>query len=265
MKKIVFALAVLMLASPAWATVYIYCEQIPDTCDVLVSYDARTEDPNLVRAFALDVSISIGTIEDVNCISTDYYIYPGSISIDSQGNVLDDGHCWCNPGDHPDTLGGLGTGGVTIEMGSLYDDDDPVHTTPPDPCGVLFSFTAADCELATVTIVGNDVRGKVVMEDGSSRDPCSPGCEVECAIPTCWWPTECGGLSVGDATCNGSVDLADLFALKAAWGKTAPYTSPFCCADFNQSGGVDLADLFALKGGWGTTGLTPATGNQACP
>jgi hypothetical protein len=84
-------------------------------------------------------------------------------------------------------------------------------------------------------------------------------------LGTCWDPLECGGQPTGDATCNGSVDLADLFALKAAWGMVGPYTSPFCCADFTQNNSVDLADLFALKAGWGVTGHSPATGSQKCP
>jgi predicted outer membrane repeat protein len=82
---------------------------------------------------------------------------------------------------------------------------------------------------------------------------------------TCWDTAVCAGQSFGDATCDGSVNLADLFALKAHFGKAAPWTPPECCADFTQDGSINLADLFALKAGFGTSGYVPSTGNQGCP
>jgi hypothetical protein len=39
---------------------------------------------------------------------------------------------------------------------------------------------------------------------------------------TCWDAAECAGQPTGDATCDGSVNLADLLALKASFGKTWP-------------------------------------------
>ncbi|MHC4475518.1 MAG: Calx-beta domain-containing protein [Planctomycetota bacterium] len=82
---------------------------------------------------------------------------------------------------------------------------------------------------------------------------------------TCWQPSQCAGQPNGDATCDGSVNLGDLFALKAGFGKCAPWTAPECCADFTQDGCINLSDLFALKAGFGTSGYSPATGNQSCP
>ncbi|MHC4478758.1 MAG: hypothetical protein ACYTEL_24255 [Planctomycetota bacterium] len=83
--------------------------------------------------------------------------------------------------------------------------------------------------------------------------------------PTCWSAAECAGQSNGDATCDGSINLADLFALKAHFGKCAPWTPPECCADFTQDWCINLADLFALKAGFGTSGYVPSTGSQGCP
>ncbi|MHC4476853.1 MAG: hypothetical protein ACYTEL_14495 [Planctomycetota bacterium] len=83
--------------------------------------------------------------------------------------------------------------------------------------------------------------------------------------PTCWNPCQCAGQPNGDATCDGSVNLADLFALKAHFGKCAPWTLPECCADFTQDGCINLADLFGLKAGFGSSGYSPSTGNQDCP
>ncbi|MHC4475586.1 MAG: DUF4350 domain-containing protein [Planctomycetota bacterium] len=84
-------------------------------------------------------------------------------------------------------------------------------------------------------------------------------------VGTCWDPAQCRGQPYGDATCDGTVNLADLFALKADFGKCAPWTSPECCADFTQDGCINLADLFALKAGFGSSGYSPSTLNQTCP
>jgi parallel beta-helix repeat protein len=89
--------------------------------------------------------------------------------------------------------------------------------------------------------------------------------EVSLLANTCWDPAECAGQTSGDATCDGNINLADLFALKAHFGKSAPWTPPECCADFTQDGSINLADLFALKAGFGTSGYSPSTGNQDCP
>jgi hypothetical protein len=81
----------------------------------------------------------------------------------------------------------------------------------------------------------------------------------------CRHGTVCVGQAFGDATCDGSVDLGDVFALKSAWGKCAPWTASQCCADFNHDECISLADLFILKAGFGTSGYSPSTGNQNCP
>jgi hypothetical protein len=84
--------------------------------------------------------------------------------------------------------------------------------------------------------------------------------------PTCWDNvTQCAGQTSGDGTCDGNINLADLFALKAYFGTCAPWTAPECCSDYNQSGCVNLGDLFILKAGFGTFGYVPSTGNQNCP
>ncbi|MHC4475592.1 MAG: S8 family serine peptidase [Planctomycetota bacterium] len=82
---------------------------------------------------------------------------------------------------------------------------------------------------------------------------------------TCWDAGECAGQMSGDATCDGNVNLADLFALKAHFGKSAPWTGPECCADFTQDGSVNLGDLFILKANFGSGPYGPSTTNQNCP
>jgi thiol-disulfide isomerase/thioredoxin len=82
---------------------------------------------------------------------------------------------------------------------------------------------------------------------------------------TCWDIGQCAGRPKGDATCDGSVNLADIFAVKANFGKCAPWTGQQCCADFTRDGCINLADLFTLKAGFGSSGYSPSTGNQNCP
>jgi hypothetical protein len=85
------------------------------------------------------------------------------------------------------------------------------------------------------------------------------------AAPTCWNHSQCAGQPNGDATCDGNINLADLFALKANFGKSAPWTGNECCADFTQDGSINLADLFVLKAGFGSAPYSPSAGNQSCP
>jgi hypothetical protein len=102
--------------------------------------------------------------------------------------------------------------------------------------------------------------------------PAPPGTRVTFAVPTCWDLTECGGQPQGDFTCDGDVNLADLGAIRNAWGTDKDVdprgTGPGeynCCADSNHDGLVNLTDLGDIRTGWGTTGHTPATGEQDCP
>jgi hypothetical protein len=83
--------------------------------------------------------------------------------------------------------------------------------------------------------------------------------------PTCWDPLECAGQSLGDSTCDGFINLGDLFALKMYFGTAAPWTPPECCSDYNHDNAVNLGDLFVLKMWFGTGPYAPATGNQNCP
>ena len=83
MKKILLTLAVLMLASPAWAVVDITA--VVDGNKVAISYDARTE-AELPRAFSLNIQLDDGaSIVDVIDVNPDFPIHPGTISIDLSG------------------------------------------------------------------------------------------------------------------------------------------------------------------------------------
>jgi hypothetical protein len=132
-----------------------------------------------------------------------------------------------------------------------------------------------DTELSDFSDGGVDLGAvkKIYIGFGDRDDPVAGGLgtvyfddiQVCSADSTCWEPSECAGQPNGDATCDGNVNLADLFALKADFGKCAPWTPPECCADFTQDGCINLGDLFALKAGFGTSGYVPSTGSQGCP
>ena len=282
MKKIIFILVVLLFTAPAWADIEITATQVGTTPEVEISYEVTAPDVNLPRAFGLDITVSDGNI--IDCIpymtgectadvgNKGFGIFPGTIVIDVDGNVTDDGTPVA-PSDDPGSVtcpewdpDVTGCSSITVEMGSLY--QEPNY---PGLSGVLCTITVT--ENCIVTIAGNAARcgtGSdplgVVMEDPDEViiPTYVPG-DVVLEVSTCWDATECAGQPSGDATCDGSVNINDLYALIDAWGMNAPYTAPHCRADFTQDGAVNLDDLYALIDGWGSTDWSPSTGNQDCP
>ncbi len=206
MKKLAFSLAIVMLAVPAMARV-----DITATCDanvVTVSYESN--EPNHIRAFALDISCTNdANIAVLDWNDTDYYIYPTTIDINSNGTVDDYGTPVSLQSDfasgtpaYNGTLVGPPGSEMTIEMGSLYEGEP----NAPADSGTLITFSVdEDC---CISITGNVIRGgDVIMED-----PCEivdvnfVGC---CAtVPGC----ECLGDICDTATTgppDGRVDFGD--------------------------------------------------------
>lgn len=238
MKNIMLVLAVCLLAAPALAAVTIECNQI-DVNTVEVSYDAAGE-PNLMRAIALDITVDNGqTITGVNDIDPNYYIHPGSFSYNA-GTGEVSGSLVCDPG-YAETLPGLDSNGITIEMGSLY----VGAPNAPAAQGVLFTFTVSgDCN---VTVTENAIRGGVVMEDPdytpTNNLPC--GCQIIEAEVGC----QCWGDVTGDLTTVSGLDLADIVSyLHPAYapGYEAPITPAMECANVNgddKISGLDVSDI----------------------
>ena len=119
-------------------------------------------EPNNVRAFALDITVT----KDVNVASVsepnaNYWVHPGTIIIiDGEVNVV--GTLVAPYDDLPgDTQPGLGNSGITAEMGSLYDGD----ANAPMDNGVLFKFMTDALVNCSVGIAENVSRGGVVMEN----------------------------------------------------------------------------------------------------
>jgi hypothetical protein len=207
MRKIVLAV-VLMLAVPSVAAVNFTA--VDEACGAAIYYNA-TGEPNLVRAFALDITVDSGaTVTDITdykegvSVSGDkgYGIFPGSIDINEAGDINDVGTPVADPCQLPsDTEGGLGTAGITIEMGSLY----VGSANAPDPCGLLCKVVVdADCN---VTIVENVSRGKVVMEGATQATTNLPVVEAVICAAVCCPPD-------GDA--NTAINLADYYDMQNA-------------------------------------------------
>lgn len=212
MKKIVFALVVMLLAAPAWAvTVDVYCEQV-DTNAVEIRY---ATDGNRPRAFGLDITVDKGTIVSCDpcmvgeCTVTaqGFGIFPGTIDIAGDGTVNDYGTP-VSPNDLPDTLPGLDSNGITIEMGSLY-----VDTNYPADSGVLCTIVVSDTDCC-VEIAGNVVRtgnggtGVVMENPDEIPDVNFTGCCLE-GCPCLGDIADTSSIGPPD----GKVDTGDMAAL----------------------------------------------------
>lgn len=129
----------------------------------------------IVRAFALDVSIDRGQIIGISGFfrgvstagATGYGIFPGSFrdhivvgaSTNINWNTNDYTPLAAVPSDNPNgTLPGLNSSGVTLEFGGLWDPSNPEAI--PGPTGTLCVLTLS--QPAYVTVTANVVRGGIV-------------------------------------------------------------------------------------------------------
>jgi hypothetical protein len=254
MKKMIFALAVLMATAPAWAAVDITCTD-EGSLVCAVRFDATGEEPNLVRAFALDITLdNDAAIIDVNDnMNADYYIYPGSIVI-TGGAVTSYGTAKADPNQYAGTLG-ADPNGMTVEMGSLYAPTGPGSPNAPATSGILLTFTVD--KACCVTVAENAARGGVVMEDSSSptvnmtgvcltlaeclknTDPGYDAWKNTFGSPDCWcYQRQCRGDADGTKTGPFWVAIPDLNALRVAINKndTALLGIPNgICSDYDHT------------------------------
>lgn len=161
----------IMLSAPlASADVVVSCSDLGGGVAEF-SYDASDE-PVLIKAFALDITVNNGaTIDSVfdykigesTAAQPGYGIFPGSIIIDGNTGVVIDWGTPIGSGDYPDTLPGLGTYGVTIEMASLYEGIE----NAPLVSDTLFKMAIDwnNTSMVDVDISLNAIRGGIVMED----------------------------------------------------------------------------------------------------
>jgi len=287
MKKIILALVVVLLATPAWASVAITVTDLGDG-KAAIDYSGT----ELVRAFALDITVDAGTIDAISdfAVGDDnngYGIFPANfsryITVDATtGEVSDwsvEGYTPVADANDPGALGGLGTNGITIEMGSLYDTKAPANQ------GRLCVITCS--EPCKVTVATNATRGNVVLEDaseatvdlasatdiqiGSGNSYTGPQPDEWQAVgkPDCWIA------SINARQCHGDADgvsqgkqkywvsTNDLDVLIAAWNKSFAQIEgqtvgdvPLICADFDhlsqgkQKYRVSTNDLDILIANW---------------
>ena len=279
MKKVSLVLAVLVLATPAMAAVKIIVE--PSGTTVAIKYQT---DGEKVRAFALDITVDKGTIATISdyirgestATNRGYGIFPANfgryitVSPDTGEVATWDVNNYTPVADpcDPGALGGLGTNGITVEMGALYYPADDSSPNAPDNSGQLFKLALS--ETANVTVTLNEIRGGVVLTNpdvaaevdlsqatavatggGSSTiEELLPASHPDYAEwvavgkPNCWaYPRQCHGDADGTAVAGKTgtyyVGTNDLNVLMQAWQVKEPPFGPGIasiengiCADF---------------------------------
>ena len=246
MKKIVFALVVLMLVAPASAAVIITCEQpVENEPNIIISYECTGGE--VVRCIGLNIQLDNDeTIIAVECLSNDYYVNPGNFSYDGMNPNFGDPACLCDSGE-PDTLPGLDSNGITIALCSLYADSDPDHNEPPATSGGMVKLTVSGS--ACITITENGKRGGVIDEDNVDIDPTLPA-TVECCVEV---GCECWGDNTDDSA-NDASDMTNLLMHLYYNGGTAgngwladpPIPDWLLCMDLTGEGDLDASDMTEL-------------------
>ena len=265
MRIFICAVVVVMLTTSAWADIAITAKYLEGSEGVVEIAYSGTE---RARAFALDITVDEGSIIDIGNFSVGdenngYGIFPANFS--RYITVLETGEVeessWSDPNytpvadpNDPGALGGLNTNGITIEMGSLYED---ISAAPP-LSGVLCTVTCSEsCQL---TVTTNATRGNVVLEDaseaivdltGATNVPVTVGEVLYTGPDAEEWVTvgspDCWISSVNPRQCHGDVDglsegkqkywvsTNDLQILIEAWNKPlSALTGNQICADFDH-------------------------------
>jgi hypothetical protein len=269
MRKISLILVILVLTAPAWADVNITIEESGDPCSYNINYEVTGADLTTgVRAFALDIYVvggpNIVEVNDFHAGESDvatargYGIFPSNFAsdIDPEDPDWDAGGYTPlgNDEDYPDdTLDGLDTNGITVEMGALYVGE----TNEPLASGTLLEITLSEECDDRIMVTLNQIRGAIVLEDNSSPSadnlPYTYTCAVDCLIggnagpneyadwvyfgkPSCWcYRKQCRGDSNGALTGPWPVAIPDLSAFKLAYNKIEALLPPGgICSDYDH-------------------------------
>ena len=179
MKKTILILAMLMLAATARADVTVQATQVGDTNEVAITY-LVTSEPNLVRAFALDITVVGANIVDIkdyftgesSSDSNGYGIFMGSIDLTNPAVPV-----WNNPVapiSYPNSAGEIPGQAITVEMGSLYKG----APNAPANSGLLCTIVVSDDCNVGLELEGR--RGGITMETGDAPTGSVSliGCEV---------------------------------------------------------------------------------------
>ena len=241
-------LTALLLAVPAAYAADVTISCAADGNEVTVSYTASA-DANKPRAFGLDIQLDNGeTITTLTLLDPNYWVSPGTIDINASGVIVYDGNGIGQQDDaaYPDTLYGLDSNGITIEIGSLHSPPEYDSPNAPDLSSAILKFTVSgDCNVA---ISGNAARGNVVLYDATAADVAyGSGCTV--TVPS-------GGCACeGDVNGDTFISVLDLSAIvsflaPAYAGTNPPYTAPAgdapACYDVNGDTFISVLDLSAI-------------------
>ncbi len=173
MKKVLLVAAMLIIAAPVMATVSVTATD-KGSGVVEVSYNCSAAEK--VRAFALDITVDnglvINNIRDFNRGESKvpgggYGIFPGKFANyinASSPNWADTNYTPIGRTTDPNTKSGLGTGAITVELGTLY-----VGPNSPGTSGLLFRLdvnTNVGAHDGNLSIALNGTRGGIVLEDG---------------------------------------------------------------------------------------------------
>jgi hypothetical protein len=232
MKKIVLVLAVLMVTSPAWAVININCvpSAEPNLVGIVpVDITYTSSEPNKIRAFGLNLylddpcAVFAGIVE--GSVDPNYYIHPGTFDINEQGIVQ--GTPIAPPG-YPDTEPGPGTGGMTLEMASLYVGEANAPGNSGVLCTVLVDGYIGDCNLIIAANVSRAGDNGVVMENPDDEPTVNLGTCLIAADCWCLGDTTTTGVlpqdyhNPGILPKDGTVDIYDLTCLAQYIMPTAP-------------------------------------------
>lgn len=246
MKKIVAILVVFMVAAPVLAEVAVTAT---DEGEGVVAI-AYTSDVN-VSAFALDITVTDGNIVgisdyfagDCNATEKGYGIFPGNFK-----RYINPINPWWEDSrytpvgyvdDYPgDTQPGLGSNGITVEMGALYEPGNQ-----PALSGTLCKVTVN--KNATLCVTANEIRGKVVLEDSTSVDPNLAGACTEVAV-CCYGDRTDDGDDLPDAGDVSGLAVYLYFNGDPNDGWKAAMASPYECMDLNNNTYLDAGDVSAL-------------------
>lgn len=251
--------AMLLMATPVLATVTITATLASrDTSDpnavITVSYNCSAGEQ--IRAFAFDMDVTGGlTIEDINSFHVaesnatelGYGVFPGKFRDylnAAQPNWVDPCYNPIAPSTDPAAKGGLGTGGITVELGALY-----TGSYAPASSGTLFKIRVmgASGTTGTLTMSGNATRGGVVNNAGTvvtpafaySPSPLTITVQGTCTVPnvvdvpeaTATAAITAAGFTVGarsearsDTIAAGNVTLTVPAAGEATCGTAVAYT-----------------------------------------
>jgi hypothetical protein len=244
--------AALIIAAPALAQVQVGITDLTGG-QAAITYDTGGAD---VRAFALDITVSAGTIDAVSGFKTGesvtgdlgFGIFPGNFRdyIDPAAPDWGDANYTpVAPAGDPDAAGALGSSAITIELGSLY-----VDTNSPPATGTLCVLdVSADCNMC-VTL--NASRGSIVLEDANAAPSPVLACDVAVAGPggggpACWeaplGASQCHADVNGDLTVNTS----DWPAFRDSFLKTYPDPAYNPCGDYTRDGTVNTSDFPAFR------------------